>query len=87
MKTQKELKRLKKDIVDRSAINIGYSSAILQNLPNYALIEALRIIGQNNLINGNESDADRQNIFVTECIDALNFQDFKEVSKFFFQPK
>ncbi len=87
MKTQKELKALKKEITDNSAINVGYYETILQNLPNYAITEALRIIGQNNLISGNESDKDRENIFVTECIDALNFQDFKEVSKFFFQSK
>ena len=87
MKTQKELKRLKKDIADRSAINIGYSSAILQNLPNYALIEAVRIITSNNLIKGDEGHADMENVLVTEAVDALNFQDFKEISKFFFQPK
>ena len=81
--TQKQLKDLKKDIIANSAVNIGYHYSIMQKLPNYALIEAVKEISSARLISLETQEAEAQNIIVTEAIKAMNFQDSKEVAKFF----
>ena len=83
MKTQKQLKKLKKDIANQTAINVGYYGSILQNLPNYAILEAIRNICKMG-IDSKTTNAELENMFVTESINAMNFQDFKEVEKYFF---
>ena len=83
MKTQKTLKKLKKDIANETAINIGYYPSILQNIPNYAILEATRNICKLGL-KDKTTDSELENMIVTESINAMNFQDFKKVAKFFF---
>lgn len=84
MKSQKEIKRLKKNIVENSAVNAGYYSTIIQNIPSYALIEAVKEIASKGLIKEMTGNADAENIIVTEAVKSMSFQDFKEVYKFFF---
>ena len=83
MKTQKTLKKLKKDIANETAINIGYYQSILQNIPNYAILEATRNICKLGL-KDKTTDSELENMIVTESINAMNFQDFKKVAKYFF---
>ena len=82
--TQKQLKKLKKEIIEASAINVGYHCGIMQSLPNYAIIEAVKTISVSGLLNSDTGEAEAQNIIVTEAIKATSFQDFKELAKFFF---
>ena len=83
MKTQKTLKKLKKDIANETAINIGYYQSILQNIPNYAILVATRNICKMGL-KDKTTDSELENMIVTESINAMNFQDFKKVAKYFF---
>ena len=83
METQKKLKKLKKDIANETAINIGYYQSILQNIPNYALLVATRNICKMGL-KDKTTDSELENMIVTESINAMNFQDFKKVAKYFF---
>ena len=83
METQKKLKKLKKDIANETAINIGYYQSILQNIPNYALLVATRNICKMGL-KDKTTDSELENMIVTESINAMNFQDFKKVTKYFF---
>ena len=83
MKTQKQLKKLKKDIANQTAINIGYYQSILQNIPNYAILVATRNICKMGL-KDKTTDSELENMMVTESINAMNFQDFKKVAKYFF---
>ena len=83
MKTQKQFKKLKKDIANHTAINVGYYESIFQNLPNYAILGAIRNICKIG-VSSKTTNAELENLFVTESINAMNFQDFKEVEKYFF---
>lgn len=83
--TKKQIKALKKDIVNNTAINVGYYDSLLNNLPAYAMLEAIKEITKNGLINKETKDSDIKNILITESIKNMNYQDFKDVSKFFFQ--
>ena len=83
METQKKLKKLKKDIANKTAINIGYYQSILQNIPNYAILVATRNICKMGL-KDKTTDSELENMIVTESIKAMNFQDFKKVAKYFF---
>ena len=83
MDTQKKLKKLKKDIANKTAINIGYYQSILQNIPNYAILVATRNICKMGL-KDKTTDSELENMIVTESINAMNFQDFKKVAKYFF---
>lgn len=83
-KTQKQLKQLKKDIANETAINIGYHTRIMQSLPNYAILDAVRKAAEIGDIK-KMKDAELENIIVTEAVNSLNFQDFKSISKYFFQ--
>ena len=83
METQKKLKKLKKDIANKTAINIGYYQSILQNIPNYAILVATRNICKMGL-KDKTTDSELENMIVTESINAMNFQDFKKVAKYFF---
>ena len=65
MKTQKTLKKLKKDIANETAINIGYYQSVLQNIPNYAILEATRNICKLGL-KDKTTDSELENMIVTE---------------------
>ena len=54
-------KKLKKEIVTNSAIHVGYSTNVINKLPNYAIISALR--ETTILINDSISDIEIQNYF------------------------
>lgn len=84
MKTKKQIKALKKQIVTNSAVNVGFHNTIIKALPIYATIEAVKNISLNGYININTPEADTRNIFVTEAIKVTSYQDFKELTKYFF---
>lgn len=82
--TPKELKDLKKEVVDYSALEVGYFEGILSALPPYALIEAIRELSSNGWVGSNTEDTELQNMLITEAIKALNYQDFKQVAPYLF---
>ena len=80
MKTKAQFKSLKKRITEETAVNVGYYTEILSQLPEYALFEAIRVSKN---IPGN-SNEELRNIIVTESVKAMSYQDFKEVAGMFF---
>lgn len=84
---QNQIKRLKKSIVKESAINIGFNTSVINKLPEYAIIEAIRKIALILPNNSYTPDADIRNMLVTESVKAMNFQDFKEIKDYFFHNK
>lgn len=81
---QHELKRLKKEVVDHSALEVGYFEGILSALPSYSLIEAVRSLSSNGWVTPSSSEAELQNLLISEAIKALNYQDFKDVAPYLF---
>lgn len=82
MKTKAEFKALKRRISDETAVNVGYYTEVLTQLPEYALFEAIR--QTKNISAPIHDDAELRNIIVTESVKAMNYQDFKEVAGMFF---
>ena len=82
MKTKAQFKTLKKRITEETAVNVGYYTEILSQLPEYALFEAIR--QSKDILKPNTDDAELRNIIVTESVKAMNYQDFKEIAGMFF---
>ena len=82
MKTKAEFKALKRRISEETAVNVGYYTEVLTQLPEYALFEAIRKI--KNISAPLHDDEALRNIIVTESVKAMNYQDFKEVAGMFF---
>ena len=81
MEAKKQIKALKKRIVNESALNVGYNFTIFQKLPVYAITQALKEISANDTIT---DESEIKNIFITEAIKNTNYQDFKEIAPCFF---
>lgn len=84
MKSKKQIKQLKKNISINTAVNIGYYSIVVEKLPSYVIIDAIKQILK--YTTERSTDAEIENILVTEAIKSMNYQDFKEIEKYFFQP-
>ncbi|MGU7965650.1 hypothetical protein [Streptococcus suis] len=82
--SQRDWKKLKKKVVEESAVNVGYFHGIMQALPDYALMDAIRTIALDGWLTVNTEDSTLQNILVTESIKNLNYQDFKDVAPYLF---
>ncbi|HFI0149782.1 TPA: hypothetical protein ACGO3A_001328 [Streptococcus suis] len=82
--SQRDYKNLKKEVVEESAINVGYFSGIIQALPDYALMDAIRTIALDGWLTMNTEDSTLHNMLVTESIKNLNYQDFKDVAPYLF---
>lgn len=84
MLRQKDYKQMKKEVVEDTAVNVGYLYGILQVIPDYALMEAIREIAINGWLTVQTRDGDLHNMLMTESIKAMNYQDFKEVAPYLF---
>lgn len=82
--TQKSYKISKKEIVKESALNVGYVCRVLENIPDYALIEAVKEISLNGWIKPETDDTDIKNMLVSESVKNMNYQDFKKIAHYFF---
>ena len=80
--TKKQIKKLKNEIISESALEVGYATAVINKIPVYALIEAVKNISE--FISVNTSDINIQNRLVTESVKVMNYQDFKEIKDYFF---
>ncbi|MCK4023939.1 hypothetical protein HCC60_07820 [Streptococcus suis] len=79
---QKDYKSMKRQVHEESALGVGFFDGILQAIPDYALINAVREISS--WIGPKTDDADLRNMLVTESIRYLNYQDFKDVAPYLF---
>ncbi|MFM0788408.1 hypothetical protein P7J41_05545 [Streptococcus suis] len=77
-------KELKKEVVEDTALNVGYFPGILQAIPDYAMMDAVRTIALDGWLTANTEDIAIHNMLVTESIKNLNFQDFKDVAPYLF---
>ncbi|KXT75173.1 hypothetical protein STRDD10_00409 [Streptococcus sp. DD10] len=84
MVTQGQFKSIKRQVVEETAVGVGYYEGILQEIPSYALLEAVREVSSLGWITPHTSDADIQNMLVTESVKNMGYQDFKEVAPYFF---
>lgn len=75
-------KTLKKEISNTSAISVGYNPVILESIPSYAILEAIKVISPS--ISENSSEIEIENMLITECVRIMSYQDFKNVSSFFY---
>nr|DAN44003.1 MAG TPA: hypothetical protein [Caudoviricetes sp.] len=80
--TKQQLKRKKQEIVENTAINVGYATAVFNQIPAYAMIAAVR---ENvDLIPTMKTETDVMNLLVTESVRHMNYQDFKDIEQYFF---
>ena len=80
--TKQQLKRKKQEIVENTAINVGYATAVFNQIPAYAMIAAVR---ENvDLIPTMKTETDVMNLLVTESGRHMNYQDFKDIEQYFF---
>ena len=87
--SQSTYKRLKQEIVDESALNIGYSDDIKSDMLYLDPDLLKRVMVNENITQGLSSEAEKleqgltnqfDNILVTEMTKELNYQDFKAVA-------
>lgn len=81
---KKQYKQMKHEIVTETAIEVGYSYSILEKIPSYALLEAMKKLAISGYINNNTDHSDLQNMLVTESVKEMNYQDFKDIASYFF---
>ena len=80
--SKQQIKKKKQEIVEVTAINVGYATAVFNQIPAYAMIAAFR---ENvDLISTMKTDTDIMNLLVTESVRHMSYQDFKDIEKYFF---
>lgn len=80
--SKQQIKKKKQEIVEVTAINVGYATAVFNQIPAYAMIAAVR---ENvDLISTMKTDTDIMNLLVTESVRHMSYQDFKDIEKYFF---
>lgn len=82
------IKNLKNEIEEESAINVGFSTDVIAEIiklePQY-LMDLMAEAGEHLTIHAKENNwAMFQNMFVTEAIRHMDFDDFTKVAKYFF---
>ena len=82
------IKNLKNEIEEESAINVGFSTDVIAEIiklePQY-LMDLMAEAGEHLTFLANENNwAMFQNMFVTEAIRQMDFEDFSKVAKYFF---
>lgn len=82
--SKKDYKRIKQEVIEESAYGVGFFDGIFSHLPDYALVDAVRAISEEGFIGHGTDDGTIRNMLVTEAIQAMNYQDFKEVAPYLF---
>ena len=82
--TKKSYKMSKKEIVEESALNVGYLRGVLEEIPYYALLEAIKEISLNGWITRKTEDIDLENMLISESVKNMNYQDFKKIANYFY---
>ena len=80
--SKQQIKKKKQEIVEVTAINVGYATAVFNQIPAYAMIAAVR---ENvALIPMMKTETDVMNLLVTESVRHMSYQDFKDIEQYFF---
>lgn len=82
--SKREYKQLKREVIEETAIGVGYYNDIMNKIPEYALFDAIRELSEYGWIKENTDDATLRNMLVTEAIRKMGYQDFKEVAPYLF---
>ena len=80
--SKQQIKKKKDEIVRNTAINVGYSTDVFNQIPTYAMIAAVR--ERVDLIPTMRTDSDVMNLLVTESVRHMSYQDFKDIEQYFF---
>ena len=80
--SKQQIKKKKQEIVEVTAINVGYATDVFNQIPAYAMIAAVR---ENvDLIPTMKTESDVMNLLVTESVRHMSYQDFKDIEQYFF---
>ena len=82
--TKRSYKSVKREISEDTAINVGYYTDVLGEIPNYILLDVVREISSNGWIRSDIDDVELQNMLVTESVKRMGYQEFKNIAHKFF---
>lgn len=82
--SKKEYKQLKREVIEETAFGVGYYPEIMEKIPEYALFDAIREIVEYGWIKPNTDNATLRNMLITESIEKMSYQDFKDVAPYLF---
>lgn len=82
MRTQRQIKAKKREIVMNTALYVGYCNDVFNLLPGYTLIPVIKEFAE--IISNMKNDKEIENMIITECVRNMNYQDFKEIESYFF---
>lgn len=85
---EKNIKELKERILEESAVNVGFSYKVMAEIvklePMY-LMDIMAAAGEHLTFRANQGDfAFFANMFVTEAVAAMDYEDFSKIAKYFF---
>ncbi|WP_254059257.1 hypothetical protein [Streptococcus canis] len=83
MLSQKQLKILKKEVKEESALGVGFLVGIEKAIPDNTLYDAIRQLADEGDIH-TLTDAELQNRLVTKSIELMSYQEFKEIAPYLF---
>ena len=86
---KKQIKAIKKEVQEESAINVGYYTTIVGDIINelgdYVLTSVLSELGEEIVEQAkNGQNAEAMNIFVTEAVRQMTYSEFKLIAHNFF---
>lgn len=82
--SQRQYKQMKREVTEESAYGVGFYEGIESKIPIYAMIDAMREMASDGWVRADTSDAELRNMFITQSIKQLNYQDFKDVASYLF---
>lgn len=82
--SQRDYKKMKKDVDEYGAYGIGFWEGIESQIPLYVWVDVTRKIGEEGWIRPGMTDAQIKQLLITESIRHMNFQDFKRVASYLF---
>lgn len=77
-------KNLKKEIVEDTALNVGYYPKVINKINYEILLETFKEISLNGWINENTDTQELANMLVTESVKNMGYQEFKDIADNFF---
>ena len=79
--TKKQIKAKKREIVNNTALYVGYYNSVFNYLPAYALIPAIKEYAE--IISKMKTEKEIENLLITESVKNMNYQDFKKIENYF----
>lgn len=82
--SQRDYKKMKKDVDEYGAYGIGFFEGIESKIPLYVWVDVVRKIGEEGWIRPGMTDPQLKQMLVTGAIRHINYQDFKELAPYLF---